>query len=104
MENTNRELTIEELEKQYKEKLKELRDARQILDKRKSDEEEKKREILEKEKAARLDEIKKLNDQINKLVDKYIRDYGSIKLYDDSIFNKKTSFDSIFGIDKFFMF
>ena len=77
MEDNKREMTIEELEKQYKEAAKKATMLGEQLEQKKQEEEYKKKAQLALEKEARKKEVDEAFDNYVTLFKKYINDYGS---------------------------
>ena len=72
-----KELTLEELEKQYKEAEENCKAARKAFEEKKKEEDDRKKAILELEKETRKIEIEAAENHLNELISSYIKDYGS---------------------------
>ena len=77
MENKKEELTIEELERQREELLKQCTDIDDVLKKKKKEEKEKREAQLALKKETRKKEVDDAFDNYNKLLTAYIKDYGT---------------------------
>ena len=73
-----RELTIKELEEQYKKMTEQCNALNEQINQKKKDEEARKQAQLSFEKDARRKEVEEAYDRLNTLVNNYIKDYGSL--------------------------
>lgn len=86
------DFSIQELEEKCKELGSQYGDMMRILKEKKQEEENKKKEKLAIEKDARKKEVEAARDNLQKLVNAYLRDYGSI-----SITNNSDEWPNVFG-------
>lgn len=77
MENTKREMTIEELEKEYAKITEERQNLEKVLKQKKQDEEDRKIAQLAFEKEKRKKEVDEAFEKYYTLIKEYVRDYGS---------------------------
>lgn len=77
MKDTKREMTIEELEKEYAKITEERLNIEKILKQKKQEEEDRKVAQLTLEKERRKKEVDEALDNYRTLANAYIRDYGS---------------------------
>lgn len=77
MKDTKREMTIEELEKEYAKITEERQNIEKTLKQKKQDEEEHRIAQLALEKEKRKKEVDEALNNYHTLVNAYIRDYGS---------------------------
>ena len=77
MENTKREMTIEELEKEYAEITKEYQLIEEELKKKKQEEKDRKTAQLAADQEKRKKEVDEAFEKYYTLIKEYIRDYGS---------------------------
>lgn len=76
-EDTKKELTIEELEEQYKKTEEQYKVLGNQLKQKKKEEEDRKQKQLSLEKETRYKEIEEASDHLNQLIKNYTKDYGS---------------------------
>lgn len=77
MKDEKREMTIEELEEQYKKATEQADVLGNQLKKKKQDEADRKKAQLALEKDARYKEIEEVSKHLNELIADYTKDYGS---------------------------
>jgi hypothetical protein len=77
MKDTKREMTIEELEKEYTKITEERQNIEKVLKQKKQDEEARRTAQLALDKEKRRKEIEEAYDNYITLVNTYVRDYGS---------------------------
>ena len=78
------EKTLKQLEEEFEYAQKALKDKREELARQKAEEEERKQAELALVKEKRYKEIQKKQEELKKLINEYIKDYGSIKLENNS--------------------
>lgn len=76
-EETKKELTIEELEEQYKKTEEQYKVLGNQLKQKKKEEEDRKQKQLSLEKETRYKEIEEVSEHLNQLIKNYTKDYGS---------------------------
>lgn len=74
------EKTLKQLEEEFEQAQRALKDKREELARKKAEEEERKQAELALVKDKRYKEIRKKQEELAKLCNEYIKDYGSIKL------------------------
>ena len=77
MKDEKREMTIEELEAEYKKVSEQYDNLGAQIKKKKQEEEDRKKEQLAAEKDARHKEIEEVGKHLNELIKNYTKDYGS---------------------------
>lgn len=77
MKDEKREMTIEELEAEYKKVSEQYDNLGAQIKKKKQEEEDRKKAQLAIEKDARYKEIEEVGKHLNELIKDYTRDYGS---------------------------
>ena len=74
------EKTLKQLEEEFAQAQKALKDKKEELARKKAEEEQRKQAELALVKDKRYKEIQKKQEELKKLINEYIKDYGSIKL------------------------
>ena len=74
------EKTLEQLKEEFEQAQKAYNDKREELARKEAEEKQRKQAELELVKNKRYQEIQKKQEEIKKLINEYIKDYGSIRL------------------------
>lgn len=98
MKDEKREMTIEELEAEYKKVSEQYDNLGAQIKKKKQEEEDRKKAQLAIEKDARYKEIEEVGKHLNELIKDYTRDYGSFSFSRRSLNND----DPIFRLPYWF--
>ena len=78
------EKTLKQLKEEFEQAQKAYNDKREELARKKAEEEERRQTELILVKNKRYKEIQKKQEELKKLINEYIKDYGSIKLTNNS--------------------
>lgn len=82
MENAKREMTLEELEKEYAKATEEYYNLEKQLKQKQQEEKDRRTAQLAVDKEKRKKEVEEAYNHYSKLVKAYIKDYGSISITD----------------------